>query len=138
MIALFIDRVKQRRDGQVWFAYIQANQAVVMADRLDSGKRPPDLDAISVGTPAYLEFHHVMTTQPLDQIRRRALGNHLSVIHNCQPITQALGFIHVVSGEQHRASSLLEAANDVPELATALGIESGRGFVQNYKFGSAH
>ena len=51
MIALFLDRVKQRRDGQVRLAYIQTNQAVVMADRLDSGKRPPDLDAIAVRVP---------------------------------------------------------------------------------------
>ena len=49
MIALFLDRVKQRRDGQVRFAHIQADQAVVLADRLDSGKRPPGLNTIAVG-----------------------------------------------------------------------------------------
>ena len=51
MFALFLDRVKQRRDGQVRLAHIQADQTIVMADRLDSGKRPPDLDAIAVRVP---------------------------------------------------------------------------------------
>src|ERR1035438_4376038 len=65
-----------------------------------------------------------MSAEPVDQISRRALGNDLPVIHNCQAVAQALGFIHVMRGEQHGAAIALKSANDVPKLAPALGIES--------------
>ena len=60
------------------------------------------------------------------------------MIDNGQAIAQALGFVHVVRREQDRAARLLEAANDVPELAPALGIEAGGGLVQKQNLGIAH
>src|ERR1019366_431560 len=42
----------------------------------------------------------------------------------------ASGLVHVVRGEQDGATFFLESADDVPELAAALGIESGGGLVE--------
>ncbi len=120
-------------------ADIQADQAVVMAEPTRLLEAPAKcLHRSPLESAAYLKFHHVMTAQTIDQVSGRAFGNHLSVIDNGQAIAQALGFVHVVGGEQHRASGLLKAANDVPELAAALRIEAGGGLVQKKNFGIAH
>src|SRR5579864_4288546 len=52
------------------------------------------------------------------------------MVNDGQTIAEALGFVHVMSGEQHGAAIALEGADDVPELAAALGIEAGRGLVE--------
>ena len=63
-----------------------------------------------------------MATQAINQVGGRSLGDHLPVIDDGQAIAQAFGFVHVMRRQQDRASGLLEFANDVPELAAALGI----------------
>ncbi len=135
MLTLFLDRNQQRRDGQVWLMHIQTDQAIVLSNRLDARKRPPDVGRDAVRIAAYLKFHHVVPAQAFDQIGRRAFGNHLSVIDDGQAITQTLGFVHVVRREQHRASSLLETANRVPKLAAALRIQPSCGLVQKKNLG---
>src|ERR1700739_1395942 len=80
----------------------------------------------------------MMSTQPVDQIRRRSLGDDLSVIHDRQPVAQPLGFVHVVGGEQNRPALLLEGANDAPQLPPALWIETSSGLIQKQNLGIAH
>ena len=41
---------------------------------------------------------------------RRALGDDLAVVDDGQAVAEALGFVHVVGGEQHGAAALLELA----------------------------
>ena len=77
-----------------------------------------------------MEFDHVMAAHAVDKVGGSAFGDDLTVIDDGEAIAEALGFIHVVSGEQDGATLLLEGADDVPELAAALGIESGGGLVE--------
>src|SRR4029077_758275 len=79
---------------------------------------------------AGLELHHVVPAQALDQLGRRAFGNDLAVVDDREPVAQAFGLVHVMRGQQHCAAIALKVANNVPELAAALRIESGRRFVE--------
>src|SRR5208337_2816828 len=71
-----------------------------------------------------------MAAQAVDQVGGSAFGDDLTVIDNGEAVTEAFGLVHVVSREQDGATFFLEGANDVPELAAALGIEAGGGLVQ--------
>src|ERR1700730_11819713 len=82
MLSLFLDPNQQSRDGQVWLVHIQTDETVVLSHGLDSWKRPPNISGIAVRVATHLKFHHVVPAQALDQIRRRAFGNHLSMIDN--------------------------------------------------------
>ena len=42
--------------------------------------------------------------QRADQLGRRAEGDDLAVVDDRHPVAQALGLVHVVGGEQHRAA----------------------------------
>src|SRR5690348_15328355 len=76
-----------------------------------------------------------MSTEPLDQLRRRAFSDDLTVVNNRQPVTKPFRFIHVVCGEQHRTAVTLKLSNDVPKLAAALRIQPSRGLVQKEHLG---
>src|ERR1019366_1147966 len=78
----------------------------------------------------HLELDHVMAAEAVDEVAGSAFGNDLAVIDDGEAVAEAFGFVHVVSGEQDGATFLLESADDVPELAAALGIESGGGLVE--------
>ncbi len=71
-----------------------------------------------------------MPAQPRNQFGRRTFGNNLPVVHDCKPVAEALGFVHVMRGQQHRAAGFLKRANDVPKLPSALGIEASGRFIQ--------
>src|ERR1017187_4710455 len=79
---------------------------------------------------AALKFDHMMHAQPFDQISWSTFGDDHPVIDNRQPIAQAFGFIHVVSCQQNRPTLLLKRTNNLPELAPALRIKSGRRLIQ--------
>src|SRR5579871_585318 len=79
---------------------------------------------------AHGELDHMMSAKPLDQIRGGALGDDLTVVDDGQAVAETLGFIHVMRRQQDRAAVALKGADDVPELATALRIEPGRGLVK--------
>src|ERR1700737_479237 len=117
---------------------VETDQAIVVADGLDPRERAPGGKRGSVGIPAYLELHHMMPAQAFDQVGWRSLSDDLSVIDDGQSVAQPFRLIHVVGGEQHSPAGLLEAANQVPELAPALGIESGCRLVQKQNLRIAH
>src|SRR5690242_6993540 len=73
-----------------------------------------------------------------DQIGGRALGDDLSVIDDGEAITEALGFVHVMRGEQNCASVALKDADDIPQLAPALRVQAGRWFIQEQNFWITH
>src|SRR5271156_1850327 len=52
-------------------------------------------------------------------------GNDSPVIHNRYPITEPLCFIHVVRGQDDGAAGLLEAVDQVPQVATRLRVQTG-------------
>src|SRR5260370_17795151 len=71
-----------------------------------------------------------MPAQPRNQFGGRTFGNNLPMVHDCKPVAEALGFVHVMRGQQHRAAGFLKRANDVPKLPPALGIEASSRFIQ--------
>src|SRR5205814_3600624 len=79
-----------------------------------------------------------MPTKSLNQIRRRAFGDDLPMVHNREAITDPFRFIHVMSGEQHCAAAALKLANDVPELPPALRIEPSGRLIQEKQLRRTH
>ena len=135
---LFFDRVEQSGNRQMRLLHIQRDHAVIFADRLDAGQTAPGFQRRTVRISTYGKLDNVMSTETLDQVGRRALGNNLAVVYDRQPIAQTLGFVHVVSSEQDRPPVALERANDIPQLAAALRIKSRRGLVQKQNLWIAH
>ena len=93
--ALITHRIEQRRNGLVRLAHVQTNQAIVVADRFDSGQRAPSIESIAIRKAGF-KFNDVVTPETVNQIGRRTFGDDLAVIHDCQAVTQALGLVHVV------------------------------------------
>src|SRR5436190_17443850 len=87
---------------------------------------------------SYGKFNHVVSTEPRNQLRGRALRYHLPMVHDRQTVAEALGFVHVMGGEEHRTPVTLKSANDVPQLAAALRIEAGRRLVKKKYIGRPH
>src|SRR5579862_1261592 len=81
------------------------------------------------------ELDDVMAAEAIDEIRGRAFRNDLAMIDDGEATTKALGFVHVMRGQQDCAARTLECTNDVPELAAALRIEAGGGLVEEKNFG---
>ena len=79
---------------------------------------------------AYLELDHVMAAEAVDELGGSAFGDDLAMIDDGEAVAEAFSFVHVVSGEEDGPTFFLEDADDVPELAAALGIESGGGLVE--------
>ena len=77
-----------------------------------------------------LELDHVMAAEAVDEVGGSAFGDDLAVIDYGEAVAEAFGLVHVMRGEQDGATFFLESADDVPELAAALGIESGGGLVE--------
>src|ERR1019366_7860477 len=71
-----------------------------------------------------------MAAQAVDEVAGSAFGYDLAVIDDGELVAEAFGLVHIVRGEQDGATFFLESADDVPELAAALGIESGGGLVE--------
>src|ERR1700681_3626312 len=72
----------------------------------------------------------MMAAEAIDEVGRSAFGDDLAVIDDGEAVTEAFGFVHVVSGEENGAALFLEDADDVPELAAALRIEAGGRLVE--------
>ncbi len=130
-------RIQKRGYGEMRLADTQADGRILATDRLYAGQRPPALEVVAVSAIAAdasvladLELDHVMASQPVDKVGGSAFGDDFSVIDDGQPVAEAFGLVHVVRGEQDSATFFLEGADDVPELAAALGIESGGGLVE--------
>src|SRR5437870_11641117 len=121
-----LDRLQQRRNRQMRFAHVEAEEAVIMAHGFDSGQCAPDIQRCAIRIAANRELDHMMPAQTLDEIRRRALRNDLAMIDNDQAVAETLGLVHVVSREQHGRAGALTTADNIPELSAPLRGEPGR------------
>lgn len=130
--ALLVDRCEQGGDGEMWLMHVEADHILFAAHGFDARQRAPQIDfvAIRIAIAIDLELDYVMAAEAVDQVGGSAFGDDLAVIYDGQLVAKALGFVHVVGGEQDGATFFLEDADDVPELAAALGIESGGGLVE--------
>src|SRR5207249_3142536 len=133
-----LDRLQQRRNRQMRFAHVEAEEAVIMAHGFDSGQCAPDIQRCAIRIAADRELDHMMPAQTLDEIRRRALRNDLAMIDNDQAIAETLGLIHVVSREQHGPAGALKTANNIPKLSATLRVESSGGLVKKKNLGIPH
>ena len=84
------------------------------------------------------ELDDMLSSQPGDQLPWRTLGDDFSMVHNRYPVTQLLGLIHIMGREQDRSSLLLQIVHYIPQLATTLGVQTCRGFVQEKDFWVSH
>src|SRR5277367_574812 len=92
-------------------------------------------DTIAAAVFTYLELDHMMPAEPINQVRRSSFSDNLAMVDDRQPIAEPLSLVHVVSGEQHGATFLLEDADDVPKLTAALRIKSGSWLVKKQNAG---
>ena len=134
LTVLLLDCREQRRDGEMRLTDVEADHVFLIAYGLHTRQCAPQIGLVSVGIlihlVAYLELDHVMTAQPVDEVDGGSFGDDLAVVNDGEAVAEALGFIHVVRGEKDGTALFLEGADDVPELTTALGIESGGGLVE--------
>src|SRR5579863_4528809 len=131
--ALLVDCLEQCGDRQMRLLHVERDQAFILSHRFDARQGAPCRKSCTVAS-AHRKFHHMMSAQPVDQISGRSFGDDLAMIDNCQPVAQAFGLVHVMRGQQHRAAIALEDANDVPQLASALRIESRGRLIQKQNF----
>src|SRR5437899_9815329 len=101
-------------------AHVQANQAVVVTDRVHPWERAPSVKVRVVRVAANGKFHYVVSAKPVDQIGGCAFGDQLAGINDGQPIAKAPGLVHVMGGKPYCGSSSFQGANDTPDLNAAV------------------
>ena len=99
----------------------------------DSGQHAPGIERISIREAGF-KLDHVVAAEASDEIVRRAFGDDLAVVDDGEAVAEALGFVHVMRGQQNGAAFLLKGADGVPELAAALRIEPGGGLIEKQNF----
>ena len=91
---------------------------------------------IGIRTSGESQFEHLATRMLFDQLSRRSLGDDTATVHHHQPITQLLGFVHVMGGEHESHALLFEAIQAIPQDVTRLRIETRGGLVEEQQLGS--
>ena len=69
---------------------------------------------------------------------RGALGDHRAVVDDHDPVTQHVGLIEVVRGQEDRGAPLPEAADVLPEIRPVLRVQPGARLVQEQHLGLVH
>jgi hypothetical protein len=135
--ASFSDGFEQGRDGQMRLTHGERADTVVVTYAFHSGKDTPMLIGVSVAGLAYAELDNMVTSESINEIRWRTLGDDLAVVDDGEAIAKTLGLVHVVGGKQHRATGTLKGADDIPKLAATLRVKTGGGFVEEKYLGIA-
>ena len=115
-------------------ADVQGDHAIFLRYGLVLPGGFPNCVGSAIGRVVHAEFNYVVTAETFNQRSGRTFGDDLTVVDNREAITKALGFIHVVRGQQNGPAGTLELTNDVPKLAAALRIESGGGLIEEKNF----
>ena len=97
------------------------------------------------GTPAPIEPEiiarqledHVLEVLT-QQLRGRAHGDDVAVIHDGDDVAQEVRLLHVVGGEDDGLAARLDGADQVPEVVTRLRVETRRGLVEEQHLGIVH
>src|SRR5580698_7890586 len=92
---------------------------------------------VDVCAVSYSELDDVLAADGRDELLRRAQRDDLAVVHDGDTIAEALGFFHVMRGQDDGASCLLESVDEIPQVAAGLRIEAGRRLVEKQQFGVA-
>ncbi len=80
----------------------------------------------------------MLRPEPGDQLTGRAQGYGASMVHDRHSVAEALGFVHVMGGQQNRPAIRFEDLDQLPELPTGLGVEPGGRLVQEEQFGISY
>ena len=64
---------------------------------------------------------------PVLQLLRRAHGRQRALSHDANPITQRVGLLHAVGGEQDALAGTGLGGDDVPHLTASVGVQTGVG-----------
>ena len=84
------------------------------------------------------EIDHVLGAEGGDQLAGRTQRDHLAMIEDRYAVAEALGFVHVVGGEENGVPRPAEALDHFPQLASRLGIEPRRRLIEEEQLGTAH
>ena len=108
-------------------AELAVDDELTVADVERVGERPDG--ALGVGAIAQREVHDVAADPGLELVGG-ALGDDAAAVDDADAIGELVGLLHVLGGEDDRRALLVQAADHVPELQPAAGVESGRGLVE--------
>ena len=67
---------------------------------------------------------------------RRVERQDPAVVHDRDPLTELVGFLHVVRGQHDRLALAVDLTEDLPQGEPRLGVEPGRRFVQEQDIGA--
>src|SRR2546421_7618346 len=87
-------------------------------------------DVFEIGRPLHPILVKTLVEQPLDQRVRWLHRQDLSVIHDRDPIAERFGLVHVMRGQHDGPSFGPNRFRQLPQVASSLRIEAGRGFVE--------
>ena len=71
-------------------------------------------------------------------LRGRARADDQAGVHDLQPVGQRLRLLEVVRRDQHARAAVAKVGHEPPDLAPALGVEAGRGLVEDHQLRAAH
>src|ERR1700761_5699090 len=111
------------------FAHRQLVYPSIHAVRLDAGD-PGQRRIHDIVITGDRELHDVLSTDRGDQLRWTIESDDPPMIHDRYPIAEPLRLVHVVRGEYDRASGLLQAFDEVPQVAACLRIEPGSRLIE--------
>src|ERR1700677_4232407 len=78
-----------------------------------------------------MRFNHVVSRNTLFERHRRIERYQLSMIDNGDAIAEAIGFVHVMSSNEHgEIAGVLKVVEHLPDGHTGDGIEAGGGLVE--------
>ena len=103
-----------------------AVEAHDVGDHFPSIQSPLELDQVAVG----VDGDDRVGLDGILESGGRVEGEDLAVVHDGHPVAQLVGLFHVVGGQEDRLALAVEALEDLPQGEAALGVEPGRGLVE--------
>lgn len=82
-----------------------------------------------------LRFLKTPSEQGLDQFFRGVKGDDVTTVHDGDAIAQYFGFVHIMSRQDDGDAAVTHFANEIPEVAASLRVETGGWFVEEEYFG---
>ena len=79
---------------------------------------------------------HDRPAHPIDELIRRSLGDQLALRQHAHAISQMLGLVEIMGGQQHGRAVGTQRLDEVPRTSTSRRIESGRGLVEEQQLGA--
>ena len=128
---------EQSGDGSMELGHLHEHGAIFRSDFTYALDAAQGRHVERLRGAARSELDHLFRAGCSDQFARRAQSDLFAMIHDGHAVAKALGFVHVVCGEQNGAAGLFEFLDQFPELAAGLGIQTRGGLVEKKKVGVA-